>query len=112
MRPAPTVRIAGLVTRTGAMITRLSVRAPRGATIAVRCSGADCAHRVPARTTGLSRLRQFERHLRAGVRLEIRVTRPGYVGKHTLIRIRRGTPPSRRDRCLYPGSTAPRRCAG
>jgi hypothetical protein len=112
MRPAPTVRIAGFLTRTGAMITRLSVHAPRGAAIAVRCTGAGCPRRTLARATAVTRLGEFERHLRAGVRLEIRVTRPGFVGKHTLIHIRRGKPPSRRDRCLYPDSSAPRRCAG
>jgi hypothetical protein len=52
----------------------------------------------------------FERVLRAGVRLTIAVTRPGYVGKHTVIALRRGRPPARRDRCLYPGEPRPQRC--
>ena len=112
MRPAPTVRIVGFVTRSGATMTRLSVRAPRGVTISVRCTGDDCPRRALALATTVTRLRAFERHLAAGTRLEIRVTRAGYVGKHTLIHIRRGKPPSRRDRCLYPGSSAPRRCVG
>ncbi len=112
MRPAPTVRIAGVFTRRGAKLTRLSVRAPRGVRIAVRCSGDGCPRRALALATAFTRLRAFERSMPAGTRLEIRITRPGYVGKHTLIRIRRGKPPSRRDRCLYPGSGVPRRCAG
>jgi hypothetical protein len=110
MHPAPIVRIAGFVTQTGATITRLSVRAPRGATIAVRCTGPGCPQRKLVRATAETRLGEFERHLRAGVRLEIRVTRRNYVGKYTLIRVRRGKPPVRIDRCLYPGSSAPRRC--
>jgi hypothetical protein len=111
MRPAPTVRIAGIVTRLGARVTVLSVRAPRGAQISLRCTGDGCPRRALAVATSLTRLRAFERNLDAGTRLEIRVTRAGYVGKHTLIHIRRGKPPSRVDRCLYPGSSAPRRCA-
>jgi hypothetical protein len=110
MRPAPTVRIAGIVTRLGARVTVLSVRAPRGAQISLRCTGDGCPRRALAVATSLTRLRAFERNLDAGTRLEIRVTRAGYVGKHTLIQIRRGKPPSRVDRCLYPGSSAPRRC--
>jgi hypothetical protein len=112
MRPAPTVRIAGVLTRRGARLTRLSVRAPRGVRISVRCSGDACPRRALALATAVTRLRTFERELPAGTRLEVRVTRPGYVGKHTLIHVRRGKPPSRRDRCLYADSGAPRRCAG
>ncbi len=110
MRPAPTVRFVGFLTRQGAAITRLSVRAPRGVRVVVRCTGDGCPRRALALATAFTRLRAFERRLPAGTRLEIRVTRAGYVGKHTLIRIRRGKPPSRLDRCLYPGSAAPRRC--
>ena len=65
-----------------------------------------------AQATAVTRLGEFGRELPGGTRLEIRVTRAGFVGKHTLIHIRRGKPPSRRDRCLYPGSSAPRRCGG
>jgi hypothetical protein len=112
MRPAPTVRISGRLTRSGAMITRLSVRAPRGARIAVRCRGRGCPRRSLARPAAVTRLRAFERHLRAGIRLEIRVTRAGFIGKHTLIRIRLGKVPWRRDSCLFPGSNRPARCPG
>jgi hypothetical protein len=110
MSPAPTVRISGRLTRHGAMIERLSVRAPRGVTIKVRCDGEGCPRRALARSTAVTRLRAFERHLRAGIRLEIRVTLAGFIGKHTVIRIRRGKAPWRRDRCLFPGSDAPARC--
>jgi hypothetical protein len=110
MRPVPIVRIAGFLTRRGARITVLSVRAPRGTRISLRCTGDGCPRRALAVATRLIRLRMFERDLNAGTRLEIRVTRTGYIGKHTLIRIRRGKPPARIDRCLYPGSVTPRRC--
>jgi hypothetical protein len=94
------------------LIERLSVRAPRGVTIRVRCRGDGCPRRKLARSTAVTRLRAFERHLRAGIRLEIRVTRSGFIGKHTVIRIRRGKVPWRRDRCLFPGSNVPARCPG
>jgi hypothetical protein len=112
MDPAPKVRISGRLTRSGALIERLSVRAPRGVTIRVRCRGDGCPRRKLARSTAVTRLRAFERHLRAGIRLEIRVTRSGFIGKHTVIRIRRGKVPWRRDRCLFPGSNVPARCPG
>lgn len=112
MRPAPTVRISGRLTRSGALIERLSVRAPRGVTISVRCHGDGCPRRKLARSAAVTRLRAFERRLRAGIRLEIRVTLSGFIGKHTVIRIRRGKVPWRRDRCLFPGSDVPARCPG
>ena len=112
MRPAPRVRISGRLTRRGAMIRRLSVHAPHGARISVRCRGRGCPRRTLARPAAGTRLTAFERHLRAGIRLEIRVTRAGFIGKHTLIRIRRGKVPWRRDRCLFPGSNTPARCPG
>ena len=60
----------------------------------------------------VTRLWSYEGMLRAGARLVIRVTRPGYIGKHTTIRIRRGKTPARTDRCLFPGATAPTACPG
>jgi hypothetical protein len=110
MRPAPLVRIAGWLTGRGAMVTRLTVSAPRGASIAVRCQGRGCPRRSLAMATTITRLRLFERPLPGGTRLVIRVTRPGFIGKHTVLRIRRGKAPARRDRCLYPGSEAPVKC--
>jgi hypothetical protein len=111
MRPEPLVRIRGWLTERGARITLLTVRAPRGAKIAVSCSGIGCPRVAPATATKLTRLRAFEGMFRAGARLVIRVTRPGFVGKHTVIRIRRGKAPLRRDRCINPGSREPIACS-
>jgi hypothetical protein len=94
------------------MISALTVRAPRGARISVRCFGAGCPRESLARATKVTRLKAFEGRLRAGTRLVIRVTRAGFVGKHTTIRIRRGKAPARRDCCLYPGSGKPAACPG
>lgn len=100
--PFPTVRIRGRLTADGARVTRLSVKTPPGASIVVSCHGDSCPTHKLARAAGI-RLRRFERELRAGTRLEITITRSGYVGKWTTIVIRRGKAPRRRDRCVYPG---------
>src|SRR5215208_3329360 len=107
MRPHPVVRIRGRLSRIGARITLLTVLAPRGARIAIRCRGRDCPARRWARTTALTRIARFERNLRAGTRLVITVTKPGRIGKHTTILIRSGHAPWRRDRCLEPGAGRP-----
>jgi hypothetical protein len=111
MRPEPLVRIRGWLTERGVRITLLTVRAPRGAKITVSCSGIGCPPVAPAKATKVTRLRAYEGMFRAGARLVIRITRPGFVGKHTVIRIRRGKAPVRRDRCLYPGSREPTACS-
>jgi hypothetical protein len=111
LRPFPVVRIRGFLARGGARVTLLTVRAPRRATITVRCRGRGCPRLPLARSTRLVHLRRYERLLRAGVQLEISVTRPGYVGKHTVLRMRRGKAPLRRDLCIFPGARQPRSCA-
>jgi hypothetical protein len=107
--PFPTVRIRGRLRPDGARVTRLTVRAPRGVLIEVSCQGRSCPARSLALAAGV-RLRDFERELRAGTRLEITVTKPGYIGKWTTIVIRRGAAPRRRDRCVYPGARDPVQC--
>ena len=119
MRPRPLVRIRGYLTTNGARVTLLSVRAPGGARIVVRCRGRGCPTRRMsrtvdpdrlARTRGVTRLSRFERILRAGIRLTITVTKPDRIGKHTTIRIRRGAAPVRVDRCLLPNRSRPVAC--
>jgi PKD repeat protein len=112
MRPFPVIRIAGVVLPRGALIQILSVRAPRGASVRVRCSGKGCPAGSVARTsaTRLVRFRRFERRLRAGVRLELFVRQRGRIGKYTRFTIRAGKPPARVDRCLMPGIRRPVRC--
>ena len=112
MRPFPIVRIAGVVLPTGARITILSVRAPRGARVSARCIGRGCPVRSIARTSrmGIVRLHRYERRLRAGTKLELAVRKPGTIGKFTRFVIRAGKPPARTDRCLMPGRTRPVAC--
>jgi PKD repeat protein len=112
MSPFPVVRIAGTVTRDGARISVLSVRAPRGSRVRVRCEGKGCPVGSVATTaaTRLVRFRKFERMLRAGIRLKLFVRQADRIGKYTRFLIRAGAPPKRLDLCLFPGRTRPGRC--
>jgi hypothetical protein len=110
LEPFPVVRIRGRLTRAGVRVTLLTVRAPHGARIVMRCSGRGCPVNRWAHATVLTRVSRLQRTLPAGTRIVITVTRPGFVGKHTLLVIRRGRPPLRRDRCLDPGTTRPIPC--
>jgi hypothetical protein len=108
--PFPKVRIRGYLTDNGARITLLRVKAPPGVRIRVRCWGEACPQPRFARAARRTRLRTFEGYLEAGTRLRVTVTRDGWIGKHTVIRIRRGKAPARRDRCVLPGATTPIPC--
>jgi hypothetical protein len=110
LAPFPIVRIKGFLAPAGALVTMLTVRAPRGSTITVRCRGRDCPRKQYARATMLVHLRPYERLLRGAMRLEISVTRRGFVGKRTVINLRRSKPPTRRDLCLYPGVRRAKSC--
>jgi hypothetical protein len=105
------VRIKGVLTERGASVTLLSVRAPKGVQITVVCRGRDCPVRRYRPAAGVRRLRRFERELRAGTRLELSLTKRGYIGKYTVIVIRRGAAPWRSDRCLAPATERVVRCA-
>jgi hypothetical protein len=108
--PFPVVRMTGYIFNRGARIVRLSVTAPRGANIDVRCKGPRCPLRRRSFSPG--RIRPLERYLRAGVAITIRVTRPGFIGKYTKVVIRSRKPPRRRDACLLPGELRPQPCQG
>ena len=112
LSPFPIVRIVGTVSRRGARVTLLSVTAPRGTRISVACSGRGCpARRSVRKGRGRSvRFGAFEHYLRAGVRLGVRVTRAGRIGKYTTFTIRSGRSPVRKDRCLRPGRRSPVSC--
>jgi hypothetical protein len=108
LRPFPTVRIKGRLVDGGARITLLRVRAPRGSTVVVRCRRSGCPLR--RRSVRVGRIRRLERFLRAGIRITIRVSKPGLIGKFVRVVIRDGTVPKRRDACLMPGDAAPVDC--
>jgi hypothetical protein len=110
IRPYPTVRISGHLTSSGANVTRLSVKAPKGVRITLTCSGPSCPVREVAQATAVFHIQQFERELRAGTKLTITITRRGYISKVTTITIRRGKSPARADRCQNPGQAKLIRC--
>jgi hypothetical protein len=117
MQPFPIVRIAGSATASGVKLRLLSVQAPGRARIAVRCRGRGCPVKSQSRVATVGRIGAtpiefplFEHSLPAGVILEIRVSKPGEVGKYTSFAIRRGKPPRRHDSCLDPGGVKPMPC--
>jgi hypothetical protein len=122
--PFPVVRISGQVSGRGARIRRLTIDAPPGTGVKVRCTGRGCPFKRLLRTislrvranrelpaTRLLRIRRVEgRLLRPGVKLRLFVTRPDAVGKYTRFEIRRRKSPTRADMCLVPGSGRPLSC--
>jgi hypothetical protein len=121
MQPFPVVRIAGNVTARGAKLRLLSVLAPPGARVTVRCRGAHCPVKVQARLvgvtatsakTGMSAIAfsAFERPLRARTVLQIVVTRGNEIGKYTSFYIRNGRLPVRNDACVEPANPRPIAC--
>jgi PKD domain len=117
MLPFPIVRIVGAVSRAGMKLRLLSVETPPGAQINVACVGRGCPIKSlweVANSTGVEsvtvRLRPFERFLRAGVTLEIRVSKAGEIGKYTRLEIRHRRPPARLDECLDSATLRPMTC--
>jgi hypothetical protein len=121
MQPFPVVRIAGSENASGVRVGLLTVQAPVGATVNVTCRGRGCPARsqnvVAASRKGKSKagmvlivFRRFERSLRAGATLEIRVSKPGQIGKYTRFAVRRGKLPARLDTCLSPAGIKPIAC--
>jgi PKD repeat protein len=113
MSPYPVVRLAGRLTTGGARVRVLSVsRAAKCAFVRVSCRGRFCPAKRVSRFTGRGplRFRRFERRLRAGTVLTVRISKGDSIGKFTQFRIRKGKGPSRRDRCLRPGESAGSPC--
>ncbi len=118
MAPFPVVRITSLVTRSGTRIGLLSVSAPAGARITVRCNGHGCPLKSQSRAVAAAgkakasfvTFSRFERTLAPGVTLRVSVTKAGAVGKYVRLRVRRRKLPLRTDRCLDGVSSTPVAC--
>jgi hypothetical protein len=117
MDPFPIVRIASTDTKAGIRLRLLRVQAPAGARITVACQGRSCPLKSQRRVATPVRsgaptytFRRFERALRAGVVLEVRVWKAGVIGKYTRLAVRRGRLPQRVDECLDPGGVKPAVC--
>jgi hypothetical protein len=88
-------------------------RAPRGSIVTVTCKGRSCPFRRARRKVGRRRtlrIRGLERRLRSGTVIVIIVRKGNAIGKYTRLRIRRGAPPARIDRCIRPGARRPSAC--
>jgi hypothetical protein len=121
MQPFPIVRIAGTETSSGVNLSLLTVQAPVAARVTVTCRGRGCKRKSESLLARSSRsnskassvllaFRRFQRSLPAGVVLEIRVTKPGEIGKYTRFAIRRQQLPVRTDACLGPTDPRPISC--
>jgi hypothetical protein len=118
MQPFPVVRIAGTETSSGIRLRLLAVQqAPAGSRITVRCKGRGCPVKSASRVAAAGRVglapvefRRFERTLRPGVTLEVRIAKAGVIGKYTRLVVRRGKLPERVDTCLAPAGVRPMAC--
>jgi hypothetical protein len=117
MQPFPVVRIAGTDGSFGVKLELLTVQAPAGARITIRCKGRGCPVKKASRTArsrghGLATVtfRQFDRTLPPGVILIVRVYEPGEIGKYTRFVVRSGKLPKRMDTCLDPAGVKPAAC--
>ncbi|HEY5044408.1 MAG TPA: PKD domain-containing protein [Solirubrobacteraceae bacterium] len=119
MQPFPIVRIAGSDSSSGVKLSLLTVQAPLGARVTAQCRGRGCPVKSESRLARSSKnkagtvlvvFRRFERSLRAGVILSIRVSSLGEIGKYTSFTIRRNKPPVRVDACIGPTNPKPIPC--
>lgn len=120
LSPFPIVRVSGIVREHGIKIRLLSVSAPVGSTVHIRCGGRGCPFKrtstdVKSSLTGpqtaLVRIKRFRgRLLRIGATIRVFVTKAGAIGKYTRFRIRKGKPPARVDRCVTSVKSKPFAC--
>jgi hypothetical protein len=120
MQPFPIVRIAGSETSNGVKIRLLTVQTPLLSTVVVSCKGRGCKTKSERRVATASSkskagavlltFNRFQRTLRAGVVLQVRVYKAGQIGKFTSLKVRRHKLPLRADACLGPTSPTPIAC--
>ena len=117
MQPFPTVRIVTTRLASRIKLTLLAVQAPAGARITVTCGGHGCPSRFQSKVAESGKrgaaaveFRRFERSLRVGMILWIRVSKPGEIGKYTRFSILSGRLSSRFDTCLGPAGVKPMTC--
>jgi hypothetical protein len=97
-------RRGGRVVLLGLQIERFGVRnVPKGARVVVTCSRRACRRMSKRARSRVVFGRLSGDNFRAGVKLRIRVTAPGYVGAARVYTIQRNDY-VRTDRCLMPGS--------
>lgn len=112
LSPFPSVRIAGSLTRRGARFRVVSVSAPKGARVSWACAARRCRGGRRVVTGRALRIRALQRDFPGGATFEVRVTRRGWIGKYTRVKVLRDRGPARRDLCLAAGSRRPTACPG
>jgi len=110
LSPFPVVRIAGRTTKHGVRLKLLSVDAPKGSTVLIRCKGRGCPFKARSRAASVVRVHRLERVLRAGVTIRIYIISRTAIGKYTVFKIVKGGTPVRVDGCVLPGSRKPVAC--
>lgn len=129
--PPPPPRITSAINNTwrvkGKSITALALSAsnvPAGATITITCTGKPrCRFKkktVLVKKAGKVNLlkalgrtrkaRNKNRRFRAGEKLEIRITKAGWIGKDVLFKLKKGKIPKGTVRCIQLGATKPSAC--
>ena len=124
--PAATPRVTSSVStqwgrrgRTFLLIRMTVRRPPAGAKAQLRCKGPKCpfkkrsTSRVRNESINVIRgMKRAKRLLRAGQRLELRITAPGHIGKVLRYPLKRGKAPKSKELCLPLGATTPSRTCG
>jgi PKD repeat protein len=113
--PGVVIEMRALVFSRNTEVRYLRVRAPAGSKIKVRCLGGKRCPTTGTKTShGSKRLRfkKLERTFRPGTKLIITVTKPGFIGRQTSFKLRRGKGPVRKDLCRLPGAKNATSCPG
>lgn len=117
MLPFPIVRVVGTQVSAGVDVRLLSVEAPSGVRITVSCRGVGCPLRRQSKMAYSTRagsvtvtFPRFQRFIRAGDIVEIRIAKAGEIGKYTRLTVRGARPPARFDACLQSTAPAPVSC--
>jgi large repetitive protein len=109
--PDVVIDINGSVAGAFTTVKLLRVRAPKGTKVLVMCKGKGCPKKVSKRGKGRAlRFKAFERRFKAGTKLIVRTTKPGFIGRQATFVMRSGKRPKRVDRCMFPGATTARKC--
>jgi PKD domain len=98
------------------------LRVPKGGKVELRCKGKKCPYKRMSskkrRKRAITLFKEIKprkvvgkkkRSFRAGQRLQLRITAPGYIGKVVKYRLRKGRIPSGQTFCLPLGSSKPRK---
>ena len=100
-------------------VARLAARnVPAGATVEVTCSGRGCPRKarkqtfkVTRQTARLNVAKAFGKaKLRLRARVEVRILRPGFVGRVLRFTVRRSAVPQLSNLCMAPGARSPGAC--